>query len=507
MRKFFITAAAVVLTALAVPALAATNPFMDVPASHWAYDAVAQLASRGVISGYPDGSYKGGQPATRYEMASIIARGLAQVDMEKASKADVELMRRLIIEFKDELDALGVRADSIDERLGVIESNLGGWKLSGEFRFDANFGMDENNDPGWYNDDMFQSGKNDFDLNYYRIFIEKRVNETTSFSARIGVQDAHAASSGGSPNMRWERYFITTQLGYDVSLTAGRVNFDWEGDAGLVASNASIFGDIDANAFVLAKSWGMANLEVVLGRYEDSAVNDGGELWEEGFLLAAKLHFDVSEKFYAGVMAYYSWADDDVPVLGVDLDSDLLTAGLYFGYNITPDVALKGLYYYQRQGDWESLPLLALTGSDDDNASAWRIAVEVGQDALKFTSLWAEYNQIDNNFYNNEAAYAFNGAALLANKPWNGNTTKVYGLIAGQEWNEKWRTYVGYYGADFDTAGVDDASNWTLGVGYRLNPAVEFELAYDNIDYGENNPVDFRNGDEHQIRVRTYVSF
>jgi hypothetical protein len=504
MKKFLICVTVVVLAAFAVPALAATNPFMDVPASHWAYDAVAQLASRGVISGYPDGSYKGGQPATRYEMASIIARGLAQVDMEKASKADVELMRKLIIEFKDELDALGVRVDSIDERLGVLETDIGGWHLAGEFRFDANFGMDENK--GWFGDDMYQSGKNDFDLNRFRIFLSKRINETTSFSARLGVPGGARANI--NPAMRWERYNITTQLGYDITMTAGLLAFDWEGDAGLYKANDALFGDIALNAFLLKKDWGMANIEFVLGRYNDNVYDPAlNNLWQEGFLVAAKANFDITEKLYAGVMAYYMWGDDDLNVApGIDADSSVLTAGLYFGYSFTPNVALKGLYYYQSFGDVEE----ALMG--EDNASAWRIAVDVDQEALKFTSLWVEYNQIDNAFrdswyYPGNNEYAFNGAYLLANQPQGGpNTTKVYGLIANQKWNDKWGTFLGYYAADFDTAGIDDAAEWLVGFNYQLNPAVKFELSYNNIDYGAdvNNA---RIDDDHQFRFRTFVTF
>ena len=162
MKKFLIAVAVVAMVALAVPAIAATNPFMDVPASHWAYDAVAQLASRGVISGYPDGSYKGAQPATRYEMASVVARALAKVDMEKASKQDLELLKKLVLEFKDELDALGVKVDKIDERLKVIEKDLGGWSLAGQLRFDARFAQDS--DKEWYDDDVTYPGDNEFQL-------------------------------------------------------------------------------------------------------------------------------------------------------------------------------------------------------------------------------------------------------------------------------------------------------------------------------------------------------
>ena len=101
MKKFLALVAVVVLVAFAAPAFAATNPFMDVPLNHWAYDAIGQLAAQGILSGYPDGTYKGRQPTTRYEMASALARALAVVDMTKASKADVEMLKRLVIEFKD----------------------------------------------------------------------------------------------------------------------------------------------------------------------------------------------------------------------------------------------------------------------------------------------------------------------------------------------------------------------------------------------------------------------
>ncbi|MDR1917108.1 MAG: S-layer homology domain-containing protein [Synergistaceae bacterium] len=507
MKKFIIAAAVMVLTILAlfaVPAFAATNPFMDVPASHWAYDAVSQLASRGVISGYPDGSYKGTRPATRYEMASVIARSLAQVDLEKASKQDVELLKRLIVEFKDELDALGVRVDGIDARLAVIERDLGGWSISGQLRFDANFGM--NRAHGWYNDDMTQSGKNDFDLNRYRIFLNKRINDTTTFFARLGKS---GRGNTTQPAARWDYYSITTKLGYGLTMTAGSINFDWEDEAGLVGANASLFGDINANAFIFTRDWGIANLQFVIARANDNkAASDTGNSWEEEFLLAAKANFDIAERLNAGVMAYYQRGDEDVPSSRGGLNNNMLTAGAYFSYSITRSMALKGLYYYQDQGEGRKI-------ARGDNAHAWRVALDVDQDALKFTRLWLEYSQIDNNFIRNETPYAFNGVSLLNNQPMNGGTTKVYGVNTSQVWGDKWRTFLGYYHADFNTAGVDEANEWVLGVGYRLNPAVEFELSYNNINYGDTNPTAYlnqfekslRNGDDHQIRFRTFVSF
>ena len=52
----------------------AANPFSDVPAGHWAYDAVNKLAAEGVVEGYPYGTYGGDRLMTRYEMAQIVAK-------------------------------------------------------------------------------------------------------------------------------------------------------------------------------------------------------------------------------------------------------------------------------------------------------------------------------------------------------------------------------------------------------------------------------------------------
>ena len=41
-----------------------------------------------------------------------------------------------------------MKVDKIDKRVAVLEDRLGGWKLSGRFKFDANFSSDDND---WYN--------------------------------------------------------------------------------------------------------------------------------------------------------------------------------------------------------------------------------------------------------------------------------------------------------------------------------------------------------------------
>ena len=53
---------------------AAAGPFADVPADHWAYNAVKTLQDAKIVIGYPDGTYGGRRPMTRYEFATAIAR-------------------------------------------------------------------------------------------------------------------------------------------------------------------------------------------------------------------------------------------------------------------------------------------------------------------------------------------------------------------------------------------------------------------------------------------------
>ncbi len=65
--------AVVVVLLLPGPAQA-SEPFKDVPKDHWAAGAVQKLRDEGVLLGYPDGTFRGSQPLTRYELAAALQR-------------------------------------------------------------------------------------------------------------------------------------------------------------------------------------------------------------------------------------------------------------------------------------------------------------------------------------------------------------------------------------------------------------------------------------------------
>lgn len=104
----------------------AAPQFPDVP-DMWASDAVRALAAKGLLEGYPDGTFKGDRAATRYEVAMIVARLLAREEQEHAtfaSKADLDAVRQLVGQLREELDALGVRVQHLEDSVANLDKRV-----------------------------------------------------------------------------------------------------------------------------------------------------------------------------------------------------------------------------------------------------------------------------------------------------------------------------------------------------------------------------------------------
>lgn len=105
------------------------NPFSDVKFNHWAYDAVNQLSTKGIITGYPDGTFKGTKAVTRYDMAVIIARMLEKINTTpglkaKMAKGDLDSVQKLVVEFADELSLLGVKVTALEDEMSAVKDDL-----------------------------------------------------------------------------------------------------------------------------------------------------------------------------------------------------------------------------------------------------------------------------------------------------------------------------------------------------------------------------------------------
>ena len=61
---------------MAVPKTQGASAFSDVPSSYWAYAAISSLSSQGIVSGYPDGTYRPDNTITRAEFATMLVKAL-----------------------------------------------------------------------------------------------------------------------------------------------------------------------------------------------------------------------------------------------------------------------------------------------------------------------------------------------------------------------------------------------------------------------------------------------
>ena len=106
----------------------ASTPYDDVPLDHWAYDAVETLTAHGVIDGYPDGTFRGNQPITRFEMAKMIRN--AVLSQDEIHDKDRKLLDKLANEYKEELKGFNVRIVELERRVGNIQ-----WKGNIRYRY------------------------------------------------------------------------------------------------------------------------------------------------------------------------------------------------------------------------------------------------------------------------------------------------------------------------------------------------------------------------------------
>ena len=111
---------------LALPLAVQAGHFRDVPRSHWAYKAIDQLVSNGLIQG-KKGNFSGHKAFTRYEMAVVLARYMEKLKTAKGSLLEsmektYPLVKRLSREFSEELEILGVKQQELLARVTSLET-------------------------------------------------------------------------------------------------------------------------------------------------------------------------------------------------------------------------------------------------------------------------------------------------------------------------------------------------------------------------------------------------
>lgn len=94
----------------------AEGMFPDVPAKHWAYPYVEHLKSKGIVIGYPDGTFKGDRNITRYEEAAMISRLIGLIETEIVAPHISDVLRVL--------DAISLKLGATVQKVDQLEGKL-----------------------------------------------------------------------------------------------------------------------------------------------------------------------------------------------------------------------------------------------------------------------------------------------------------------------------------------------------------------------------------------------
>ena len=197
MKKILALAAVAALTA-GVSAYAA-NPFSDVTADDWAYQAVSDLSAQGVVEGYPDGTFKGERNMTRYELAQIVARLMAKEDQLNAQQQAT--LDKLAGEYADELANLGVRVSNLEKKVGNIS-----WSGDAKMMYTNNA----------------EKTANDTYKGRIRLNVKGQVNDATYVQGRILTNMYFKDAGTDDGNTTMDRLFVNHSFGDKTSVVLGR---------------------------------------------------------------------------------------------------------------------------------------------------------------------------------------------------------------------------------------------------------------------------------------------
>ena len=323
MKKSLVLAMAM---ALGVTASAyAANPFSDVPAGHWAYDAVNKLAAEGVVDGYPDGTYGGDKLMTRYEMAQIVAKAMA-----KGANVD-----KLAAEFADELDSLGVRVANLEKKADNV-------KVTGEIRYSY---RDVDGDVNG-NESVLRS----------RLWVNSQINEDWSYTGMF-ENNQDFGNETGDDKIDFARAYVEGRVG-GLDVVAGRYN------------EVTFSGNIlDANLDMAKVSYGdKVKVSALAGKAYDSVEVDE----EAGKLIDSddRIYIGSIEAALGDVDAYVAYFKTNS-----DMDKEIWNVGASYGFG---DFTLSAEYmrgdkeYYNagKDGWWADL---AWKGAEADQPGSYGI--------------------------------------------------------------------------------------------------------------------------------------
>ena len=353
---------------LGVTTAFAANPFSDVTPNDWAYQSVAQLAAAGVINGYPDGTFKGQNNITRYEMAQMVAKAMA--NEARANAEQQAMINRLADEFASELNNLGVRVATLENKVGNV-------KVTG----DARIRYQGSDKKGMFATDDNSNKRSQFDYRA-RVQFNANVADNTSAVVRIvtagdnnGYDGVEFGDAQNDATVKFDNMYVAHKFGKDTTAVIGR--FDNTIGNGLVYDDPFDGAAItyDNGNFALTGGYGSfitGNLFSAYGS-DNRSVEDGISIdskdADTNYKVAlAQVKGNLGE--HATIGGFYAWGLDN-------LDNDIYGGSLDLQFN----KLWIGGEYATWDKNWN-------TGVKNDGKDAWVAGVGVGNYDIENEGTW-----------------------------------------------------------------------------------------------------------------------
>ena len=426
MKKILALAAVAALTA-GVSAYAA-NPFSDVTADDWAYQAVSDLSAQGVVEGYPDGTFKGERNMTRYELAQIVARLMAKEDQLNAEQQAT--LDKLAGEYADELANLGVRVSNLEKKVGNLY-----WSGDARMRYTASSKKDTK--------DIYDGR--------IRLNVKGQVNDATYVQGQF-VNNMNFKDEASS-NTTMAQIYVNHNFNKNVAVRLGRQPIVFGDQGGWLYNGLEGYDGAQASynngKLALTTGFGQLNAsELATLNIKKGDKYDGYVAGADATLYGVK-----STDMYFAKGAYdFGFAKlgaDYVKFQGDTNSTDHYVAGQEL-YGINLNIPVQKFNVFGEY--WKNT-----TTGDYEYDTAWNAGLSYGKADWKKAGTWdlsVAYNDVDAGVY-------FGGST------WHNDMLKNFANASYDKTNKEWTI-----------AGADNLTFWTAIANVTLQKNVQLHAEY-----------------------------